>query len=185
MATLSLLDSDALPQPWVIDGLVTHGDARRWAVLSPDGRYRYALAIVWDERPLFDVVMFNPSRADHQTDDNTFKKVRHFAIRHSCGGLLIRNLAALRATDPRQLWVDEAPVGPRNLDILSREVVGSTRVAAWGRLSPKSRQLFGASLAVARRYCTRALRVGEHGDPWHPLYLPNATSLVPFGRGAA
>jgi len=171
--------------PWEVEGLITRGDARRWAVLSPDGHYRYALAMIWDDRPLFDVVMLNPSKADHETDDNTFKKVRYFAVRNSCGGLLIRNLAALRATDPRQLWVDEFPVGPSNLDSLAREVLGSVRVAAWGKLSPRSRKLFGASLAAARGYCQWALRIGEHGDPWHPLYLPNATDLVPFGRGAA
>lgn len=174
-----------LPRPWTIDGLVTRGDARRWALFSPDGRYRYALCTAWDDRPLFDVVCLNPSTADHLADDPTFRKLRHFAVRNSCGGLLIRNVAALRATDPDVMWRDLDPVGPSNLMVLGFDQPDSVKVTAWGRLSKPQRLRVKESLAFAEGYCTRALRVGKDGDPWHPLYLPNATNLVPFGRGAA
>jgi len=182
---LPALDTARLPRPWTIDGLVTRGDARRWALFSPCGRYRYALCAAWDDRPLFDVVMLNPSVADHQADDPTFKKVRHFAVRNGCGGVLIRNLAALRATDPKVLWRAMDPVGERNLMLLRFEQPGTVRVAAWGGLSKAQRLRVNDTLEFAEGYCTRALRIGTDGDPWHPLYLPNATDLVPFERRVA
>jgi len=182
---LPTIDTARLPRPWTIDGLVTRGDARRWALFSPCGRYRYALSLAWDERPLFDVVCLNPSTADHLADDPTFRKLRHIAVRNSCGGLLIRNIAALRATDPDAMWRNIEPVGPSNLMVLRFEQANSIKVAAWGRLSRAQRLRVKESLEFAERYCTHALRVGKDGDPSHPLYLPNATNLVPFGRGAA
>jgi len=186
---LPTLDTARLPRPWTIDGLVTRGDSRRWALFSPCGRYRYALCAAWEDRPLFDVIMTNPSKADERQgpdgDDPTFKRVRHFAVRNNCGGVLIRNLAALIETKPAALWRDMYPVGERNLFVLAVEVPGSTRVAAWGGLSKPQRLRVKDTLARAEGYCTWALRLAADGAPWHPLYLPNATDLVPFGRGAA
>lgn len=175
-------------KPLVLDDLVTAGTHERWALLSPDGLYRYALGVSWDDAlPVFDVTMLNPSKADHERPDPTFTRVLHFAKQEGCGGVLIRNLAARRETNQKRLWECTDPVGPRNLEVLAISVPGSVRVAAWGVLDERKRLRLGRSLYAQRPYCTRALRVTPAGHPWHPLYLPSATRLVPFGAdpGAA
>ena len=59
-------------------------------------------------------VMLNPSTADAKIDDPTIRRCRGFAKRWNCNGLNVINLYALRATDPKQLWKSDDPVGKDN-----------------------------------------------------------------------
>jgi len=107
------------------------GDVKKWAVLSRCGKYRFMLGRAWDEpdsaqdtdtgfgkwkRPLCVWLMLNPSTADHSQDDPTIRKCVGFSQRLGCGGLIVVNLFAWRATDPDDLaeaitdaWLSQAP----------------------------------------------------------------------------
>lgn len=169
-----------------LDGAVTRGTREAWAILSPCGTYRYALGRTWDPapasewegvRPVFSIIMLNPSTADHAADDPTIRRCIHFAKQEGCGSLVVRNLFALRATDPRALRRAVDPWGPLNQAALALDVFFGLRVAAWGALSPTwLRRRAGESLLMAR--CTHVLGLTKGGDPRHPLYLPNSARVV-------
>lgn len=170
--------------PLRFEGLVTRGTAERWAVFSPDGLYRYAIGVTWNNSlPVFDICMLNPSRADERKPDPTFTRVMHFAAQEGCGAVLIRNLAARVETNSWKLWLCHDPIGTDNGKVLGIKIPGSMRVGAWGALDKRKRLRLGSSLSIARRYFTSALRVGKTGEPWHPLYLPNDTRIAPFALG--
>lgn len=156
------------------------------AVIDPTGKYRYQLARVWDRtrtRMLF--VMLNPSTADADTDDPTIRKCAGFAKKWGYGALEVVNLYALRATDPDEIWRDDAPVGPEN-DAYILDAAGRARiiVAAWGA-QPKSfgRAAYVGRMLVERRYFLWALRFTKDGHPEHPLYLPGGAELLQYPLG--
>lgn len=187
-------------KPLILEGCETLGDWSSWATLSPCGTYRYALGRCWDEEPnpddgfiftraVFSIVMLNPSTADHTLDDPTIKKCIHFAKQEGCGSLLVRNLFAYRATNPKELLKVADPVGPRNLDVLALDPMLAMRVAAWGQLGTKKlRSLCQHTRVAASMRCNFVLGLTEHGyeryshfadrtsrQPRHPLYLANNT----------
>ena len=106
----------------------------RHAILDAARVYRYTLERTWDrkkERVLF--IMLNPSRADETSDDATVQRCKAFANDWGYGGLVVGNLFALIATNPRKLVAHSDPVGPENDSHLLR--LGkdcSLVVVAWG-----------------------------------------------------
>jgi hypothetical protein len=163
------------------------------ATFSRDHAYRYALTRRWDSRPPAVFVMLNPSTADEFRADPTVTRCVGFARRENCGGLVIVNLFALRATDPRELRGHPDPVGAGN-DWFIREhcAAGRLVIAAWGahgRLLGRDR----AVLALLReaRAAVLSLGVTAGGMPRHPLYLPRRAQLESYapaelpGRQAA
>ncbi|QNB08394.1 DUF1643 domain-containing protein [Herbaspirillum frisingense] len=154
------------------------------AIISECGRYRYRL-----ERDEGDVlatrgpalfIMLNPSTADAAEDDPTIRRCRSFARSWGCRGIVVANLYALRATDPRQLWLHSDPVGPENDLHLQRVAIEHDLVVcAWGVNARPDRvatvrEIFGAH--GTRLMC---LGVTERGGvPRHPLYVPSAQPLV-------
>lgn len=88
---------------------------RAGAILSACGTYRYHLWRLWDKAlPVMVFVMQNPSTADASHDDPTIRKCIGFAKRHGYGGISVRNIFALRATDERILLTHHDPFGPEN-----------------------------------------------------------------------
>ena len=93
------------------------------AVVSNWERYRY-----WLSRPLREpnstdnavaFVMLNPSTADAWEDDATIRRCVGFAEAWGHDILIVVNLYAYRATDPKKLAKVEDPVGPSNSHYLS------------------------------------------------------------------
>ena len=85
------------------------------AVLSEDRVYRYALWRIWNEdRPLVMFVGLNPSTADETNDDPTLRRCMGFAESWGYGGVIMANIFAYRATDPKIMKQTEAPIGPEN-----------------------------------------------------------------------
>lgn len=80
-------------------------DVFRDAVLTDDGLYRYRLERAWgtDGTNTVLFVMLNPSTADALEDDPTVRRCMGFAAHLDCARLLVGNLFAWRATDPREL----------------------------------------------------------------------------------
>jgi hypothetical protein len=153
------------------------------AVLSSCGQYRYVLWRVWHPGdPLLNVVGLNPSTADAQADDPTIRRCIRFARDWGYGGLLMTNLCAWRATDPRVLAQPRDVLGPENGRYLRAAAGASGRVlAAWGAYCPDD-VLRDLRESVCRLLTqTRdvwALGLTASGHPRHPLYVRADT--VPF-----
>lgn len=163
--------------PW--DGL---------AAFSEDGRYRYALRREFggllDSGTRMLVVCLNPSTADADHDDPTVRRLRALAQREGHGELVIGNLFALRATDPKDMLAAAEPVGPQNDAWLDR-LAGSADsvVCAWGTAGDhrgRGRAVFD----LLRRRGAEPLCLGltRDGHPRHPLYLRRDVELEPLKR---
>jgi hypothetical protein len=138
-------------------------------------RWRTLLWRCWDAgRPVANFLMLNPSTADETVLDPTCGRARDYAERWGYGALLVTNLFAWRATDPRAMRGAEDPVGTGN-DAASLRAARAAQlvVCAWGN--------HGAHLgrsAQVRRVLRQAgvalhvLRLNVDGEPAHPLYLP-------------
>lgn len=169
-------------KPLELDGAVTTGTRESWATLSPCGLYRYALGRTWDpeseglesSRPVFSIVMLNPSTADHAVDDPTIRRCIHFARQEGCGAVLVRNLFAFRATSPKELRSIADPWGPLNEAVLALNLRFAIRVLAWGAMPTWLHRRAIEAKCIAKTRGARVLGLTKDGHPRHPLYLPNA-----------
>lgn len=157
------------------------------AVLSSDGRYRYCLTRRWSPTgPTVRWIMINPSTADADLDDATVRRCVGFARRWGFAALVVHNLYALRATDPRELALADDPVGPDNDAHLCGEagprVEVDLTVCAWGA-HPAAAHRAGPVLALLAAAGVRphALALTAAGAPRHPLYLPGTAAPFEFG----
>lgn len=153
----------------------------RRARISPDGLYRYGLIRKWDHaaQPAT-FIMLNPSTADGTQDDPTIRRCVGFARALGCGGIVVVNLYAFRATKPADLWQAEDPVGPENDDRIRSNVayaatVGAPVIAAWGT-QPKARDRVAEVSVIVEGAGAPLLALGitKGGDPRHPLYVAGA-----------
>jgi hypothetical protein len=154
---------------------------QRSAVISECGTYRYELRRVWDEsKPLVGWVLLNPSTADAESDDATLRRCMGFAAAWGAGGVVLRNLFALRARDPRRLAQHPDPVGPDNDEHLARAAREDVlTVCGWGARQG-SRPFEVVSMLRGHGARLRCLGTTKGGQPRHPLYLPASASLVPY-----
>lgn len=159
---------------------------RSGAIISPCGTYRYHLWRRWDEcLPTMVWVMLNPSTADASEDDPTIRRCIGFAKREGCGGISVRNVFALRATDPSELAKHPDPFGPENEEHLghARNVSLMTiLVLGWGAklTAPRLRSYYqraAVSLVCQKAHC---FGTTKDGDPRHPLYLKGDAPMVPW-----
>lgn len=152
------------------------------AVFSPDQKYRYVLWREWsEEKRRLVVIGLNPSTADATKNDPTVTRCINFAKREGCGGLIMLNLFAFRATDPNVMFAASDPIGPENDKYIQAHVFTNHRVvlAAWGASGGYRQRdqnvcelLHGANL-----WC---LGHTKEGDPRHPLYIKADRELEPF-----
>ena len=155
------------------------------AILSPCRQYRYKLTRIWDDKlPMVTFVMLNPSSADAEKDDPTVKKCMAFARAWGRGGVVILNLFALRATGPSALLNMDDPVGPENDFHLAHLLPEDGLViAAWGTMgSYMGRDKKVLSMFKEAGIVLHCLNVTMNGHPQHPLYIPNDTIPIPYGR---
>lgn len=151
----------------------------RSAAFSPCRKYRYALHVIWDSSLLIcNFIGLNPSTADEFKDDPTIRRCKGYCRSWGYGGLIMTNLFAFRATDPKAMMQAEDPVGPENDGYLATIAVASfLRIAAWGNLgSFKGR---GAHMATVLPELM-CLGVSKEGYPKHPLYLRADLKPIPF-----
>lgn len=154
------------------------------ATISECGEYRYHLWRLWDSTlPVMVFVMLNPSTADGDTDDPTIRKCVGFARREGFGGISVKNVFALRATNPRLLDTHRDPVGPENESHLlaARDVSLMTRlVVAWGnrRTSKRLAYAYKVATSICMMQMAYCLGTNKSGEPKHPLYLASSTPIV-------
>jgi hypothetical protein len=141
---------------------------------------------VWNEAlPVYAVIGCNPSTADETRDDPTIRKVRGFGERLGFGGVLMLNVGAFRATDPKDWKSASDPFGPSNTigdlqNYLATFAIG-TVVAAWGKPCVNSRRGSDRAEAIKNRL-PRLMCWGRNtdGSPRHPLMLAYSTQLEPY-----
>jgi hypothetical protein len=166
----------------VVSLTIKYADIYRAAVISLCTNYRYELTRTWDrsKKPVL-FVMLNPSTADSRIDDPTIRRCMGFAQAWGKGGIIVVNLFAWRATDPRSLYklAKAEAVGPDNdRHIVAACLRADLHVAAWGthgRLCGRDREVVElANHAIISNGVgpgMTALKATKNGDPMHPLYL--------------
>lgn len=147
--------------------------AARSAIFSECRQYRYRLERVFGVGPVVSFIGLNPSTADVVDDDPTIRRCLSYARAWGAGHLVMVNLFAYRATDPRMLLNARKSglevVGPDNRQHVSKAIEESwLSVAAWGCTATGSEE----ELLVLSRYSDRlhALKLNKDGSPAHPLY---------------
>ncbi|HEV8642148.1 MAG TPA: DUF1643 domain-containing protein [Methylomirabilota bacterium] len=157
------------------------------AVIDETGRYRYALERIWKlmaGRAVW--IMLNPSTADAEQDDATIRRCIGFTRAWGLGGIIVVNLFAYRATNPRRLLAlrQNDAVGPQNDEWLGRHARGAgvkAVIAAWGAHG----SMWGRDtevLDLLRFWHVRLQCLGrtKAGAPRHPLRLAYSTALEEF-----
>ena len=152
------------------------------AVISDCGLYRYRLERRWGIGPAMGFVMLNPSTADANLDDPTIRRCIGFAKREGCDALMVVNLFAFRATDPKNLPADQTDaIGPFNLAHIqvAVDVIKGPLVAAWGA-HKVANKIAGV---ITHHFGHRLMCLGKTKDgcPRHPLYVKADAPLIPFG----
>jgi len=149
------------------------------AVISACGRYRYKLTRSWAPEPRYLMwVMLNPSTADASKDDPTIRRCVGFAKALGYTGIVVGNLYALRATDPKVLrhppgGIDA--VGPENDAWLCRMAQSVDMIiCAWGQRGPDRTRVQDV-LGVMPSHKLHTMGFTKSGEPRHPLMLPSAT----------
>lgn len=148
--------------------------------LSPCRRWRYTLyrETGRTSNEIVNFIGLNPSTADEVKDDPTIRRCISYATRWGYGGMVMTNLFAFRATDPEDMKRADDPIGPEN-DYWLQAVAekSAITVAAWGN--------GGVYLERAERVASliedlQCLRKTGRGQPWHPLYLPQTLTPIPW-----
>jgi hypothetical protein len=115
----------------------------------------------------------NPSTADETADDPTIRRICGFSRAWDFGAVLMLNLFAYRATNPRDMMAADDPVGQCNDMWLTEAVrLGCPIVAAWGeggRFRDRQREFEEKGFMC--------LGMNKSGAPKHPLYLPADATL--------
>ena len=150
----------------------------RGAEISPCGLYRYTLWFAWGTGAWVNFCCLNPSRADAQVNDPSFTRMVNFAKAWGYDGLVVTNLFAFRATNPRDMLAAADPVGPLNDHALANAHRNAAlTIAGWGTHGRhRGRDAQVRALLPGLHY----LRLTQDGHPGHPLYLPSNLCPAPW-----
>lgn len=141
------------------------------AIFSPCRTWRYSLTRTWDQSlKSCAFIGLNPSTADERNNDPTVTRCINFAKRWGYGSLVMLNLFALRATDPKVMKAHGNPVGPDNDLFLKQQFCAcAITIAAWG---VHGRHLDRAEAVLdllgGPLWCVGTTK---GGFPRHPLYV--------------
>lgn len=165
------------------DVVLDYGDEMgAFALFSADRQHRYLLAREWGGGRTAVWLMLNPSTADAFQLDPTLRKCRGFAQRWGCGGMVILNAFAYRATDPKVMKAHDEPVGAAN-DATIRAVAELLPDALWTigwgvHGTHRARDGEVAGLLEGAGVQAQTLLLTKDGHPGHPLLVPYAAEPV-------
>lgn len=161
------------------------------AGISECGTYRYELIREWsssesapntvkDGQVVF--CLLNPSTADAKEDDPTIRRCIGFAQEWSYSRLVLVNLYAYRATDPKKLLKCSDPVGDSNDKyILKNAKEADLFIAGWGRKRKGLvRDKFVLDILRSSGIFVQALGVNADGTPKHPSRLSKNAVPCPY-----
>lgn len=160
------------------------------ASISLCGTYRYRLTREWCELGISETwnwdrdepfavlfIMLNPSTADGDADDPTIRRCVSFARQWGYERMEVVNLFAARATQPKDLFGMQFPVGDYNEDHVASAIQSAGLVVcAWGNHGAylaQDRVMLGwlAKHRHTARHEPHVLRFNANKMPAHPLYL--------------
>jgi len=154
------------------------------AIISDCKQYRYRLERTWDKtKPKVLFLMLNPSTADSFIDDPTIRRCIGFARSWNYGGILVGNLFAFRATDPKTLLNIYDPIGEDNQKHL-KEMYNEAEIiiTAWGNsgIVEKTFKKFKDYKPLEGAKELYYLELSKTGTPKHPLYLKKDLKPIKF-----
>lgn len=156
------------------------------AVFDEERVYRYALwRKINDKRNNPKIVAFiglNPSTADETKDDATIRRCKGYARDWGYDALVMLNLFAFRATQPKVMMAALDPVGKDN-DAWLVKLAGHAAmvVAAWGPMGKcQGRDKQVVDLFVKEGIPLHRLIETADGSPGHPLRLPKVLTPQPW-----
>ena len=153
--------------------------------------HRYTLRRDWNAqgKGILNFIMLNPSTADDVFDDATIRRCVGFAKRWGFSSLVVTNLFAYRATDPKDLKRlaisnPALAVGDDNDRILTMQAhIADAIVCAWGNHG----DLLHRDLHVCemlKNYELFCIRRTINANPAHPVREPYTDSPMAY-LGAA
>lgn len=153
----------------------------RDATFSPCGTWRYTLKRRWDDgEGILNVVGLNPSTADAEHDDPTVRRCIDFGRRWGFGAVVVTNVFAYRATNPRELRRVMDPIGPNNDAVLLAEAARAhTVLVAWGVHGDMDNRADAVLRALAGKGLM-CLGTTQGAAPRHPLYVRRETLPVSY-----
>jgi hypothetical protein len=178
---------------------LTWSAQRKFAVISPCGRFRYGLWRTWGEQagdgtPIWSAnfIMLNPSTADAELDDPTIRRCMGFARRWEMDGIAVTNLYPLRETDPRRMLRHQDRLGERDEPSGVTSVLANDRairdqaeraaivLLAWGVNAEHNQAQHVLALLRRDHIPTYCLGLTTQHHPRHPLHLPSHALPRPF-----
>lgn len=161
-------------------------------IRKPDGwayryRHRYILRRSWmGDGGTVNFIMLNPSTADDVFDDATIRRCIGFAKRWGYSGIVVTNLFAYRATQPKDLMTLVGQnvglaIGDDNAAHLGREArAAKLIVCAWGDNCDILPHRDLDVIATLRDYDLYCIRKTKKGNPAHPVREPyvNAPQIL-------
>lgn len=154
------------------------------AYISKDGKYRYTLWRDWrkegESTKAVAFIGLNPSTADADKDDPTIRRCIGFAKTWGFNKLIMVNLFAYRATNPKDMMEADDPEGSENSSVVRgvADIVDLT-VAAWGAHGSHN-DMDALYFSLLRD--PHHLGLTKSGAPRHPLYLKLDTKPQRFKR---
>jgi hypothetical protein len=122
--------------------------------------------------------MLNPSVADANYDDHTIRRCIGYADMWGYGGLIVANLFAFIATDPKNLLAATDPIGPENNEwIRHLDDRAALTVCAWGN---HGAHLDRHKTVLGMLKNPHALIVTKKGFPGHPARLSRLAYPEPY-----
>jgi len=138
--------------------------------------HRYVLRRDWlGVGDIVNFIMLNPSTADDVFDDATIRRCVGYAQRWCFTGLVVTNLYAFRATDPKELKALAATnlglaVGEENDEHIQREAANAyTIVCAWGDNCNMVAHRDLDVISMLRTFDLFCIRHTAKGNPAHPV----------------
>lgn len=131
-------------------------------------------------------IMLNPSTADDVFDDATIRRCVGFAKRWGFAGLVVTNLFAYRATQPKDLLTLVGQnvglaIGDDNEGHIEREARNAKAiVCAWGDNCDVLPHRDLDVIATLRMYDLFCIRRTKKGNPAHPVREPYTDAPILF-----
>jgi hypothetical protein len=149
------------------------------AEFSPCRTWRYSLTRLWtQDKPYALFIGLNPSTATETVDDPTIRRCIGFAKSWGYGGMVMGNLFAFRATNPRDMMAAEDPIGPENDTwLIELTAKAGIIIAAWGGYGSFMDRDKHAVVLMPVLHCLGKTKAGL---PRHPLYIRRDCVPVPF-----
>lgn len=150
------------------------------ATFSECRRYRYELWRGEEFGPYCMFLCLNPSTADQDANDPTVARCWKWAREWGFNRFLMTNLFAYRATDPKNMKAQAAPIGFENDEIIRERAKAAGRlICGWGNHGEHMNRARSVAGILRGMPMVKPLCFGKtkSGQPLHPLYLKQSTRV--------